>query len=75
MTSDTHSHVKAEPIEAPQERPRYTYAQHKARVKAWQTIAYSGEAHVLSFGTLNAAIDAYEESLRQQHRSAAEQIR
>ena len=54
-------------------QPRYTRQEHQARVKAWQTIAYHGDGTVISFGTLNEAIDAYLESLRKH--SAAEDVR
>ena len=64
-TESVNAHVTPDPAPA----PRYTRAQQQARIKAWQSIAYSGE-NVISYGTLCAAIDIYEESLERAHKSA-----
>lgn len=69
----THSHVRPEPVEAPQPRV-LTLNQHEARVKAWQAIAYTSGT-IVSFELVSRAIDAYEESLAQAHRSALDRVR
>lgn len=66
--------VNAHVTPEPEQRSRYTRAQQQGRIKAWQSIAYSGE-NVISYGTLCAAIDIYEESLRQAHRNALGAVR
>jgi hypothetical protein len=67
--------IAPEPIEAPEPQPnRYTYAQHKARVAAWQHLVYRGGV-VVSFPLLCEALDAADESMRRSHRTALESVR
>lgn len=72
--SDTHAHVKPEPIEAPQPQPKLARGrdliEHRARVKAWQAAAYCGDPSCLSYGTACLIIETYLASVEAQKRGA-----
>jgi hypothetical protein len=73
--SDTHAHVKPEPLEAAEPQPRriYTLADHQARVAGWQHLAYRHKT-VLSFAAWCEAVDVMDAS-RERSRMAAGEIR
>ena len=73
--SDTLSHVKPEPQEAPEPQPRriYTLADHRSRVAGWQHLAHHHNC-VIGFGQWCEAIDVVD-AVRAQARTAAGGIR